>query len=69
MPFFETGRNIYDIRTFKSYNDKMAVVSEFVNQHFVREALDADNDVQFVACNMKVYMRFLFDWMKEVSHY
>jgi len=65
MPFFETGRNIYDIRTFESYKDDMAVVTDFVNQHKIRNALDADNGVEFVACNMNIYMRFLFDWMKE----
>ncbi|GMH90133.1 hypothetical protein TrST_g1878 [Triparma strigata] len=64
-PYVESGRNIYDVRTFKDYKDDLAAVTEFVTEMEVRTALDAANSVTFEACNKDVYMKFVFDWMRE----
>ncbi|GMH68166.1 hypothetical protein TL16_g04868 [Triparma laevis f. inornata] len=64
-PYVESGLNIYDVRTKKDYKDDLAAVTEFVSQMEVRTALDAANSVTFQACNMNVYMKFIFDWMRE----
>jgi len=43
----------------------MHAVTEFVSKPRTREALDAIMPTEFQACNMHVYVKFLFDWMKE----
>ncbi|GMI30006.1 hypothetical protein TrRE_jg77 [Triparma retinervis] len=63
--YVQSGRNIYDVRKFGNFDDDMHAVTEFVTQDRVREALDALVPTTFEACNMDVYMKFLFDWMKE----
>jgi len=63
MPYMASGRNIYDVRDTGNYQDDLAAVTEFVNSDKVKGALDA-REQPFTACNMNVYVRFLFDWMK-----
>jgi cathepsin A (carboxypeptidase C) len=72
-PYSMTGLNPYDIRKPCGDNDlcyDFSNVDVFLNLQSTRDALHVSSEVkEWVSCNTRVNLHFIFDWMRNFQQY